>query len=115
MHILSNHTTVRRVALNALIAFLGFAACSDFASTNLSALVYPGPNGRLIHQPDAQGNRLVDCSGVGYQGGTVPIPNIPVQITISPVAGDNGGNIQSAIDYVSGLPVDSNGFRGAVL
>ena len=43
------------------------------------------------------------------------IPFVDVKRTISPVSGDNTQNIQSAIDFVSGLPLDANGFRGAVL
>jgi len=34
---------------------------------------------------------------------------------VTPVAGDNVSNIQTAINYVSALPLDANGFRGAVL
>jgi autotransporter-associated beta strand protein len=85
------------------------------ASTNLSAWVYPGPSGRLIAQPDPFGNRVLDQSGVGYMGGTPPLPVVPVRTNISPVVGDNVANIQAAINYVSGLPADTNGFRGAVL
>src|SRR4051794_25667919 len=97
------------------VALLAFAEVNAVASTNLSTWAYPAANGRLLYQPDALGNRLVDCSGVGYQGGQTPLPVIPVKITVSPVAGDNGANIQSALDYVSGIPLDSNGFRGTVL
>src|SRR5690349_7203261 len=85
------------------------------AATNLSAWVYPGPSGRLMAQPDPFGNRVLDQSGVGYMGGTVPLPVAPVRTNISPVAGDNVASLQAAINYVSALPVDTNGFRGAIL
>ena len=85
------------------------------AATNLSAWAFPGVSGRMIHQPDALGNRVPDYSGVGYMGGTVPIPNVPAKATISPVAGDDGANIQAAINSVKLLSLDTNGFRGAVL
>lgn len=88
------------------------------ASTNLSVWVFPGTSGRLIAQPDALGNRILDESGVGYKGGLAPLPNsntVPVKIIVTPIAGDNATNIQSAINYVSALPPDTNGFRGAVL
>ena len=91
---------------------------AGLASTNLSFWVYPGPGGRLIARPDALGNRILDESGVGYKGGLVPLPStnvVPVKITVTPVAGDNVSNIQAAINYVSTLPLDANGFRGAVL
>ena len=85
------------------------------AGTNLSAWVFPGASGRLHRQPDALGNRLLDYNTVGYQGGGVPIPDVPVRVTISPVAGDNTANIQDAINAVKVLPQDTNGFRGAVM
>lgn len=84
------------------------------AQTNLSTWAFPGPGGRLLHQPDALGNRILDYSGVGYKGGTGPIPNVIVKTNLSPVAGvDNGPRIQGAINYVATLPL-VNGFRGAV-
>jgi len=83
----------------------------------MSVWVYPGSSGRLIEQPDALGNRIVDASGVGYRAGLVSLPStnqVPVKAIVSPVAGDNTANIQSAINAVSAMPL-SNGFRGAVL
>src|SRR5581483_3517126 len=87
------------------------------SATNLSAWVYPGSSGRLVSQPDALGNRIADFSGVGYRGGAVPLPStnvVPVKIVVTPVPGDNVANIQAAINFVSGLPMGTNGFRGAV-
>jgi autotransporter-associated beta strand protein len=89
-----------------------------FASTNLSTWIYPGPSGRLLSRPDFRGNRIPDSSGVGYRSGIVPLPSasvVTVRTNVSPVIGDNTAHIQSAINYVSGLPIDANGFRGAVL
>jgi hypothetical protein len=77
-------------------------------------------NGRLVYNTYAnQGesnsvNTIPDFSFCGYKGGGAAIPFIDVKRTISPVSGDNTQNIQSAIDFVSGLPLDANGFRGAV-
>lgn len=85
------------------------------ASTNLSTWVAPGQSGRLLYSFDALGNRIIDQSAVGYQGGGVPIPNVPAKINVSPVVGDDGANIQSAIEAVKTIPLDQNGFRGAVL
>jgi autotransporter-associated beta strand protein len=85
------------------------------AATNLSAWASPGVSGRLLAQPDPLGNRILDYSAVGYRNGTAPIPDVPVKITISPQAGDDGPLIQGAINYVKALPLDTNGFRGTVL
>ena len=44
-----------------------------------------------------------------------PIPNVAVKIVVPITAGDATARIQSALDYVASLPLDANGFRGAVL
>jgi len=77
--------------------------------------VYPGTDGKLVYTADEQGNTIPDFSHAGYGGGGVPIPSVPVKETVWPVAGDNTANLQAAIDRVSSLPVDQNGFRGALL
>src|ERR1019366_10072047 len=111
----------RRGNLQRLTLLVGcLAVCLHPAAptTNLSTWVFPAASGRLLARPDFLGNRVIDASGVGYKGGTVPLPSattVPVRTNISPVVGDNVANIQAAINYVSGLPLDANGFRGAVL
>ncbi|HET9942729.1 MAG TPA: hypothetical protein VFR05_05275, partial [Terriglobia bacterium] len=77
--------------------------------------VYPGIDGKLAYVPDDQGNTILDASHAGYGGGGKTIPTVPVRETVWPVAGDNNMNIQAAIDKVSSRPLDTNGFRGAVL
>jgi hypothetical protein len=94
--------------------FVWLSASAGFTAENLSAWVYPGPSGRLLSQPDAQGNHIIDNSGVGYMGGTVPLPVVPTVLTISPVAGDNTANIQNALNQLAGMPM-TNGFHGALL
>jgi hypothetical protein len=97
---------------------LVLGASTVCATTNLSAWISPGPTGRLLYQPDPFGNRILDASGVGYGGGRVPLPTsntVPVKVTITPIAGDNTTHIQNAINQVSAMALDTNGFRGAVL
>src|SRR4051812_1335103 len=77
--------------------------------------VFPGSDARLNYLPDEQGNTIPDFSHAGYGGGGIPIPTVPVKEIVWPVAGDNTANLQAAIDKVSVLPLDKNGFRGAVL
>ena len=60
-------------------------------------------------------NTIPDFSKAGYKGGGVALPDVPVKQTVSPAAGDDRAAIQSAIDAVEALPLDVNGFRGAVL
>lgn len=77
--------------------------------------VHFGTNGLLQYHSDPLGNRLPDFSFAGYMGGGVALPVVPIAETISPVAGDNTANIQNAINAVSALTPNANGFRGAVL
>src|ERR1035441_424654 len=104
--------------LTLLVGCLAVCLHPAAATTNLSTWVSPAASGRLLARPDFLGNRVIDASGVGYKGGTVPLPSattVPIRTNISPVVGDNVANIQAAINYISGLPLDTNGFRGAIL
>ena len=73
------------------------------------------PNGQLSYTPDSLGNRVPDFSYAGYMAGEKTIPDVPIKVVVPLVSGDAALRIQSAIDYVSTLPLDKNGFRGAVL
>lgn len=79
-----------------------------------SKFVYQNNNGRLEYAADEKGNIIPDFSLVGYYHGDRGIPNVAVAKTIS--ASDNAEKeIQDAIDGLSKLPLDKNGFRGTVL
>jgi hypothetical protein len=80
-----------------------------------SSRAFPGPDGSLVYTSDAEGNRIPDFSVAGYQGGGVPLPNLPVVANVAPIAGDNTAHLQAAIDVVELRTPDANGFRGAVL
>jgi hypothetical protein len=80
-----------------------------------SALVQIDAQGKLIYAHDAEGNRIPDFGYAGYRNGTVPLPDVPVVKTISPVAGDNTQQIQDALNEVAALQPDADGFRGALL
>ena len=98
------------VAAHCLLATFAFAA-----SRNLPSPISVGPDGKLVYLAEARGDRIPDFSHCGYAGGDQPIPLTPVRVVVSPIKGDNTFRIQRAIDYVASLPVDTNGFRGAVL
>jgi hypothetical protein len=86
-----------------------------------SSLVYPGPTGHLVYVPDPAGDVIPNFSTVGYETGDVPFPNttgglqVPVMETVNPGAGDMTTTIQNAINAVETMPLQSDGFRGAVL
>lgn len=77
--------------------------------------VYLNDGGHLAYTPDSLGNRIPDFSYCGYLAGEQAIPNVAIQVVVPALKGDATLRIQSAIDYVSSLPVDKNGFRGTVL
>jgi hypothetical protein len=99
--------------LAAAPALLSRAQVTDLGPT--TTRVYPGPDRTLVYVPDEQGNTIHDASHAGYGGGGVPLPTVPVKEALWPVAGDNTSHVQAAIDKVASLPLDRNGFRGAVL
>ncbi len=106
----------------ATLAILGLAAlgamataASDSAETTCK-LVKIGPNGKLVYEPNRDGDTILDFSNCGYKGGGVRLPDAPVIKTLEPQnSNDDTERIQSAIDEVSKLPRDPNGLRGAVL
>ena len=51
-----------------------------------------------------------------YAGGVSLPENVPVKITLDPTGSENdSAMIQDAINQVSAMPLDENGFRSAVL
>ncbi|HZZ27478.1 MAG TPA: hypothetical protein VFE46_05670, partial [Pirellulales bacterium] len=88
-----------------------------------SSLVYPDADGHLVYVADPQGNVIPNFSTVGYMTGDVPLPDttggvsVPVMATVNPGAAgvDMTTAIQNAINTVSAMSMQSNGFRGAVL
>ena len=87
------------------------------AQETYSRLVYPGENGRLAYRPYTdKGDILPDFSWCGYMGGGVELPGLPVVAVIYPGHyPDDTPRIQAVIDSVGTLPVNAEGFRGAVL
>ena len=77
--------------------------------------VSAGTDGRLLYSSDAAGNRVIDFSHAGYGGGGVALPDVPVRIIVGPGGGRDRQHIQAAVDIVSAMPLDGNGFRGTVL
>ena len=73
-------------------------------------------NGSLKYLPDAKGNTIPDFSHVGYHQGDKAIPAIAVAKTISAnESGDSQQLLQNAIDEVAQMPLNKDGFRGAIL
>lgn len=84
-----------------------------FAQTGTSLLNY-GIQNQLVYVPDSLGNIIPDFSYAGYKHSEEPIPEVQVEVSISPIAGDNLTHIQNAINTVENLSPNPNGFRGAI-
>ncbi|RXK59933.1 hypothetical protein ESA94_12860 [Lacibacter luteus] len=72
-------------------------------------------DGSIVYAKDELGNSIPDFSGVGYQRNRKPLPVVPVVKTIDANADNDEQTIQSAIDEVTKMKMDANGFRGAIL
>src|SRR5712692_6143461 len=103
----------RKYSLECITFVLLAAALLSAQAT--SSWVFVGSDGHLHYKTDSQGNRIMDFSSAGYKAGGVPLPVVATQRTVNPSGGDDTSAIQSAINAVSALPLDANGFRGAVL
>ncbi len=57
----------------------------------------------------------MDYSTCGYRASECDIPNVRAAVYVEPAAGDSYESLQRAIDYVSSLPADAEGRRGAVI
>ena len=99
--------------LVSIMLFLVVVQGTSYAQT--CSLVSVGTDGHLIYTADAKGNIVPDFSAVGYKNSEALIPTIGVVLTVNPVVGDNLANIQNAINQVAAMPLDANGFRGAIL
>lgn len=81
-----------------------------------SSILYKAQDGSLIYHSDEEGNRVPDFSYAGYRGGGVPLPQVPVVVTLNPSpTGNDTEQIQQALDEVGDMEPDENGHRGAVV
>ena len=100
-----------------LVGVLCSVAAMAQPSLSKSNWVYPDENGKLVYKTTKRGDRVMDFSHAGYKGGGTILPYVPAKLTVHPMKEnvDCTDYIQKAIDMVSALPEDENGFRGAVL
>lgn len=79
-----------------------------------SKLVQENKSGLLSYIPDKQGNTIPDFSKVGYFHGKKDVPFVSVVKTLTPSSNSNY-EINNAIEALAAMPLDKNGFRGAIL
>ena len=98
-----------------LIAIISIAFALNATAQNWqSKFVKINAMGEITYTSDEKGNTIPDFSQVGYFHGNKEIPNVQVQINIAPSENDQQ-TIQSAIDLLSKMHTDANGFRGTLL
>src|SRR5688500_15915508 len=107
MRIAFSRRTLLQLGIVPALASRALAQGQDLQPT--ASRVYPGTDGRLVYEPDGQGNTIHDASHAGYRGGGIAIPTVAVRETVWPVAGDNTAHLQTAIDRVSARVRDANG------
>ncbi|WNH11213.1 DUF6298 domain-containing protein [Thalassobellus suaedae] len=90
------------------IAFIHFKTTPD-------SPIHITDNHKLEYKIQPNGDRVPDYSYCGYMASESSLPNVPVKLIISETKTDATLLIQSAINYVSSLPLNKNGFRGAIL
>ncbi|MFL1011650.1 DUF6298 domain-containing protein [Flavisericum labens] len=94
-------------------------ACPSIAfvhfKTTKNSPIHITKNGKLEYKIEPNGDRVPDYSYSGYKASESVIPNVPIKVVIPETQDDATLLIQSAIDYVSDLPLNENGFRGTVL
>jgi len=102
-----------QLCLITMLIVIGFLK-GNAQSPAVSQWVSVNSGGKLTYKALERGDQIIDFSFAGYRSGGVKIPEVPVELTVSPGGNDDATIIQDAIDKVLKMPL-VNGFRGAVL
>ncbi len=103
-------------SLLAGVLLIGSAMTAQAHSvTTPNSPIHITPEGKVVYKAYDNGDRVPDFSFCGYRASEAAIPFVAARVVVPAAEGDMTGRIQAAIDHVSSLPVDANGFRGAVL
>lgn len=97
------------------LSALSVSALSWFLPINAQTFPLQVKNNKITYTKDAKGNRILDFSYCGYKASEQDIPTVNNAVFVSQREGDATDAIQRAIDYVSSLKPNKQGFRGAVL
>ncbi len=95
-------------------ALLAIAGTAVAQTAEEQASVRIATDGTITYRPMPNGDRIPDYSYAGYRSSEAPIPDVAAKVRVPATTGDATREIQRAIDYVSSLAPDTNGFRGAV-
>ncbi len=93
---------------------LFFAFSTLCFAEQVRQVIHQEEDGSLRYDADESGNVIPDFSSAGYMGGGVALPRVDAKVRLSPSGEDDTRRLQAAIDWVSALPLDKRGIRGAV-
>jgi hypothetical protein len=108
-------SSVMKKTASRFFVCLAFGRFPAYSGRAAQPSVQSNQSALLNYSQDARGNRIPDYSYCGYMASEQLIPDLPVKAVVSWMPGDNTTRIQQAIDFVSSLEPDAEGFRGAVL
>ena len=114
-HVFNLHRSYYCLVWLLIFMFNPFCALAQSKKSEVLPPLSVAKDGHIIYNQDSLGNRIPDFSYCGYRASEQAIPDVPVKIVVPVTNEDATLRIQSAIDYVSKLPLDDNGFRGTVL
>lgn len=115
MNTIDRSTLITSILFSQIILFTGVVTARTQNQADDNTLVQL-LGGKLFYKADMRGNTIPDFSTVGYMGGGVRIPDVPACVTLGPKQqGDDTKRIQAALDHLSKIDMDKNGFRGAVM
>ena len=103
-----------RAAWYSIVAVLLLSQIAE-AQDRTKNFIYQSQDGTLAYPTDPRGNRVPDYSHCGFQSGNAALPDVQAMIRVEAIAEDSTERIQQAIDFVSELPANADGLRGAVL
>jgi len=107
---------MKRILLFSLAVFLLASFKPVFKKLWESKYIKVKPDGSLKYIPDAKGNVIPDFSHIGYHQGDKEIMDVTVVKTVEAIEnGESQQLLQNAINEVAQLPLNKNGFRGAIL
>ncbi len=98
-----------------LIKLLPFALLALCARDVWSAPPSITFENKFVIQANERGDNVPDFSYCGYQSGTEPLPQVALRIELKPSGGDDTLAIQQALDRLAAMPIDEQGWRGALV
>ena len=110
---------IKFISWGKFVVFLLILSCPiisfSHTKTTPDSPIHINSEGKLEYKADERGNRVPDFSYCGYMASEIAIPDVPVKVIVTAMEGDATEQIQAAINFVSSLPLDKNGFRGTIL